>query len=86
MSEDGKVLTFKIRTEIEVQKPELLLEQYGVSKLFRITLAKASLESSDGNLLAAFASALETDFNGPEGASLQASIDRFKATEREFGL
>uniref|UniRef100_A0A7S3P6G9 PsbP C-terminal domain-containing protein n=1 Tax=Amphora coffeiformis TaxID=265554 RepID=A0A7S3P6G9_9STRA len=86
VSDDGKVLTFKIKTEIEVQKPELLLEQYGVSKLFRTTLAKASLESTDGNLLAVFASALETDFNGPDGASLQASVDSFKVVEREFGF
>ena len=62
------------------------MEQYGVSQLFRVTVAKASLESSDGNMLAAFASALETDFNGPDGASLQASVDSFKATEREFGF
>lgn len=86
MSADGKVLFFKLKTEIEVQKPELLLEQYGVSQLFRVTVAKASLEASDGNLLAAFASALETDFNGPDGSALQASVDSFKVTEREFGF
>lgn len=86
VSDAGKVLRFKLKTEIEVQKPELLMEQYGVSKLYRITLAKASLESSDGYLLAAFASALETDFDGPDGAGLQASIASFKATEREFGF
>ena len=86
VSGDGKVLTFKLKTEIEVQKPELLMEQYGVSKLFRVTVAKATLESSDGNILAAFASALETDFNGDDGVSLQASVDSFKATEREFGF
>ena len=50
VSPDGKDLTFRMRTEIEVQKPELLLEQYGVSQLFRITVAKASL-SSDGNIM-----------------------------------
>lgn len=86
LSDDGKVLTFKLKTEIEVQKPELLMEQYGVNKLFRITVARASLESSDGNILAVFASALETDFNGPDGASLQSSVDSFKVTEREFGF
>lgn len=86
VSPNGKVLSFKLKTEIEVQKPELLMEQYGVSKLFRVTVAKASLESSDGNMLAVFASALETDFNGPDGEALQASVDSFKATEREFGF
>lgn len=86
VSANGKVLSFKLKTEIEVQKPELLMEQYGVDKLFRVTVAKASLESSDGNMLAVFASALETDFNAGDGVSLQASVDSFKATEREFGF
>lgn len=86
VSADGKVLTFKLKTEIDVQKPDLLMEQYGVSRLFRVTVARASLESSDGNLLAAFASALESDFNGPDGASLQKAVDSFKVVEREFGF
>lgn len=51
VSPDGKTLTFRLRTEIEVQKPELLMEQFGVSQLFRITVAKASLSSGDGNLM-----------------------------------
>ncbi len=51
VSPDGKELTFRLRTEIEVQKPELLMEEFGVSQLFRITVAKASLNSSDGNLM-----------------------------------
>ena len=42
LSADGKELYFKLKTEIEVQKPELLMEQYGVDKLFRVTVAKAS--------------------------------------------
>ena len=86
VSGNGKILDFKLKTEIEVQKPELLMEQYGVSKLFRITAAKASLESSDGNILAVFASALETDYNGPDGKSLEAVVESFKATEREYGF
>lgn len=86
VSADGKVLTFKLKTEIDVQKPDLLMEQYGISRLFRVTVARASLESSDGNLLAAFASALETDFDGPDGASLQKSVDSFKVVEREYGF
>ena len=51
VSPDGKELTFRLRTEIDVQKPELLMEQFGVAQLFRITVAKASLEASDGNIL-----------------------------------
>lgn len=51
VSSDGKELYFRLRTEIDVQKPELLLEQFGVSQLFRITVAKATLNSSDGNLM-----------------------------------
>lgn len=59
VSSDKKELYFQLRTEIEVQKPELLLEQTGSSQLFRITVAKASLKSNDGNIMAVFASALE---------------------------
>merc|ERR1712176_1413473 len=44
---DGKELSFRLKQEIEVQKPELLLEQEGVSQLFRITVAKATLNSND---------------------------------------
>jgi hypothetical protein len=51
VSPDGKELSFRLRTEIDVQKPELLMEQYGISQLFRITVAKATLNSSDGNLM-----------------------------------
>lgn len=108
LSSDGSDLFFALKTEIEVQKPELLMEQYGVSQLFRITTVKvrsnpnfplqeiivsphsqtlkASLRSADGNLMAAFASALEQDFKGPDGDSLQASVDSFKPMEREFGF
>jgi len=51
VSPDGKELTFRLRTEIEVQKPELLMQEFGVSQLFRVTVAKASLTSDDGNLM-----------------------------------
>jgi hypothetical protein len=80
VSPDGKELRFKLTTEIEVQKPELLLEQYGISQLFRITVAKATLDSNDGNVMAVFASALQTDFdNGVDGPALQEAIDSFVA-------
>ena len=83
ISPDGKELTFRLKTEIEVQKPELLLEQYGVSRLFRITLAKASLKSDDGNIMAVFASALEKDFdNGVDGPALDETVKSFIATKQ----
>ena len=86
VSLDGKELQFKLRTEIDVQKPELLMEQSGVDRLFRITLAKASLGSNDGNLLAVFASALESDFQSQDGEALQRCVDSFRVMDREFGF
>lgn len=82
ISPDGKELRFMLKTEIDVQKPELLMESYGVSQLFRITTAKASLRSNDGQMLAVFASALEKDFMGPDGVGLQESVNSFEATDR----
>lgn len=82
VSDDGKDLNFQLKTELEVQKPELLMEQYGVSKLIRITVVKATLRSNDGNLMAAFGSALEKDFNGPDGALLTDAIRSFQAKDQ----
>jgi hypothetical protein len=82
ISADGRELSFQLRTEIDVQKPELLLEQYGVSELYRITAAKASLRSNDGNMMAVFASALETDWQGPDGVALQESVNSFQAIDQ----
>jgi hypothetical protein len=82
VSSDGKDLFFKLKTDIDVQKPELLMEQQGVSTLARITSAKASLRSNDGNIMAVFASALEQDFNGPDGVALQDAVDTFTAIDR----
>mmetsp|Transcript_68 Transcript_68/g.90 ORF Transcript_68/g.90 Transcript_68/m.90 type:complete len:273 (+) Transcript_68:71-889(+) len=76
-SPDSKMLFFSLKSEIDVQKPELLMESYGLSRLFRITTAKASLNSNDGNMLVVFASALEKDFEGPDGVALQQSVDSF---------
>jgi len=79
VSPDGKTLSFRIRTEIDVQKPELLLEQTGVSQLFRVTVAKATLNSNDGNIMAVFASALEQDFkNGQDGPALEDTVQSFQ--------
>jgi hypothetical protein len=83
---NNKILRFQIKSEIDVQKPELLMEQYGVDRLYRITTAKASLESNDGNLMAVFASALETDFNGPDGVALQKVVDSFVATDQTASI
>ena len=82
ISEDGKTLYFKLETDIDVQKPELLMEQMGVTELKRITLAKATLNSNDGQLMAVFASALQQDFNGPDGVALQEVVDSFVATDQ----
>lgn len=79
VSPDGKELRFLLRTEVDVQRPELLLEQTGVSELFRVTSAKASLQSDDGNMLAIFASALEADWKTQDGVALEASVDSFKS-------
>jgi len=79
---DGKTLAFSLRTKIDVQKPELLLEQEGVSELYRITLAKCTLDSNDGNIMAVFASAIETDYRGPDGEALRKTVDSFRALDR----
>jgi hypothetical protein len=80
VSPDGKTLSFRLKTEIDVQKPELLLEEMGVSQLFRVTLAKATLDSNDGNIMAIFASALEQDFtNGLDGPALEDTVQSFQA-------
>lgn len=82
VSPDGLELMFTLKTEIEVQKPELLLEQYGISQLFRVTVAKASLASRDGNIMAVFASALEQDYNGPDGEALRNAVSSFTVTNQ----
>eukprot|EP00578_Thalassiosira_sp_NH16_P007748 CAMPEP_0181120074 /NCGR_PEP_ID=MMETSP1071-20121207/23947_1 /TAXON_ID=35127 /ORGANISM="Thalassiosira sp., Strain NH16" /LENGTH=282 /DNA_ID=CAMNT_0023204675 /DNA_START=65 /DNA_END=913 /DNA_ORIENTATION=+ len=82
LSPDGQTLTFSLRQEIDVQKPELLLEQEGISELFRTTVAKATLASNDGQLMAVFASALDQDYAGPDGVALQKAVDSFLATDQ----
>jgi len=77
-SDDGLDLIFEMSTKIDVQKPELLMEQYGVMELSRITYAKVSLRSGDGNLLAAFASGLDMDLEkGPDGSALRQVTSSF---------
>jgi len=71
-----------LSTAIDVQKPELLLEQEGVSELVRITQAKATLTSNDGQLLAVFASALQQDYIGADGVALNETVESFVATDQ----
>ena len=82
VSEDGKSLFFSLSTDIDVQKPELLMEQMGVSELKRITLAKATLTSGDGQMMAVFASALQQDFDGVDGDALRESVKSFVAMDQ----
>ncbi|CAB9519642.1 expressed unknown protein [Seminavis robusta] len=82
LSEDKMEIRFRMRTEIDVQKPELLMETYGVRQLFRLTTAKATLNSNDGNIMAVFASALEQDFNGRDRDALEEAVDSFTATDQ----
>lgn len=82
LSPDGQTLTFSMKQEINVQKPELLMEELGVSELFRTTVAKATLTSNDGNMMAVYASALDQDFAGADGVALQKAVDSFVATNQ----
>lgn len=82
LSDDKKELRFRMKTEIDVQKPELLMETYGVRQLFRLTSAKATLNSNDGNIMAVFASALEMDFIGRDQAALEEAVSSFRVTDR----
>ena len=86
-SSDGKTLTFKLSTQIDVQKPELLMEQMGVSELVRITLAKATLTSNDGQMMAVFASALKQDFDGTsDGDALRESVESFVSLDQSVAV
>jgi len=77
LNSNGTELTFSARQKIDVQKPELLLEQEGISELYRTSVAKASLTSNDGQMLVVFASALDQDFAGPDGVALQKAVQSF---------
>lgn len=78
MSDDKDELTFMLRTKIDVQRPELLMEQAGVSELYRITAGKASLQAGEGLMMVVYASALEADWKGPDGAALQEVVKSFR--------
>ncbi len=58
------------------------MEQMGVSELIRITLAKATLDSNDGQMMAVFASALQQDFKSDDGPALEESVNSFIALDQ----
>lgn len=58
------------------------MEQMGVTELYRTTVAKATLGSKDGNMMAVFASALDQDYAGPDGVALRKAVDSFAAVEQ----
>lgn len=83
LSPDEKTLYFQLSTEVDVQKPELLMEQTGVGEIVRMTLAKATLTSADGQMMAVFASALKQDLVGSDGVALKEVVDSFVAMEQK---
>ena len=83
LSDDEKTLYFELRTNVDVQKPELLMEQMGVSELVRITLGKADLNSNNGQMMVCYASALDIDFNGADGPALKEVINSFVVMEQK---
>lgn len=83
ISPDEKTLYFQLSTEVDVQKPELLMEQTGVGEIVRVTLAKATLTSGDGQMMAVFASALKQDLAGIDGVALRECVDSFVAVEQK---
>jgi len=84
VSQDGMTLIFTMRQQINVEKPELLMETMGVSELYRTTVAKATLDSKDGNMMAVFASALDQDYNGADGVALRKAVDSFNALDQSL--
>lgn len=82
VSTDDKTLYFSLSQSIDVQKPELLMEQTGMSELVRVTLAKATLDSNDGQMMAVFASALRQDFMDVDGPALKECVDSFVALDQ----
>mmetsp|Transcript_18618 Transcript_18618/g.43154 ORF Transcript_18618/g.43154 Transcript_18618/m.43154 type:complete len:170 (-) Transcript_18618:122-631(-) len=80
-SEDGKELRYKVRTVIKVQKPDMMMEMYGVTELVRITDVKASLKVNDGYIMAVFVGGPEKEFQGPDGVALHAIVESFVPLE-----
>lgn len=86
VSQDGRELSFLLKTNIDVQKPDLLMEQSGVNVLNRMTAAKVSLRSNDGYIMAVFASALESDWQGVDGIALQDAVSSFDVIDQSVKI
>lgn len=70
---DDKTVRFSLRTEVEVQKPDLLLEQMGSAELIRFTLAKGVIK--DDQLYVFYGSALKKWWDEGDEAALQKALD-----------
>jgi hypothetical protein len=69
----------QIKTPIRVQRPDLLEKERGVRELYRLTYAKG-LMRGNGTFLMCWCGALNTDWEGPDGAKdvLAAVVDSFR--------
>lgn len=67
IEQKGDTLTFMIKTPIKVMKPDQLEAEKGVRELYRLTYAKGIMRG-DGTFLLCWAGALNTDWEGPDGA------------------
>ncbi|CAM9148557.1 unnamed protein product [Choristocarpus tenellus] len=76
----GDTLEFMMRSQIPVQRPDLLLQDQGVSELFRNTYVKAIMRG-DGTFAVIWSGALSTDWNNEGGAK-----DKMKAVADSFQL
>ena len=74
LEESEGTLKFQLRSDIDVQKPELLLEQEGVSELVRFTDAKAVLKR--GEMYVIYAGALQ-QYQKSEGEALREAVSSF---------
>ncbi|CAM9837493.1 unnamed protein product [Discosporangium mesarthrocarpum] len=75
----GDTLEFLLKSPIKVQRPDLLMEQRGVSELYRNTYARAIMRG-DGTFFIVWAGALNTDWEGEDGAKdlLHGVVDSFQ--------
>lgn len=76
VSPDEREISFVLSTRIDVQKPELLLEQMGVSELYRFTAVRALILPPDDDpfMMAIFGSALQQDWLGPDGTAIRTAV------------
>jgi len=72
---ENETLRFQLRSDIDVQKPELLLEQEGVSELVRFTDAKALIKK--GEMYVIYGGALRQFYEKEEGEALKDAVASF---------